>query len=57
MERIADDGDGFATYVDSEDEARRLFAGDLAVAAATVALDTRVRVRRAPTDRTPAGCR
>lgn len=48
MERIADDGDGFATYVDSEVEARRLFADELAVIAETVALDTKVQVHFDP---------
>ncbi len=48
MERLADDGDGFATYVDSLEEAQRVFAEELAVTAATVALDAKVQVRFDP---------
>lgn len=49
MERLANDGDGFATYVDSLDEAQRVFTEELAVAAETVALDAKVQVRFDPT--------
>jgi len=44
MEQLADDGDGFALYVDSMEEAQRRFVEDLAVAAEPVAVDTKVQV-------------
>ena len=44
MEQLANQGDGFYAYVDTRDEARRLFAEDLAATAATVAIDGRIQI-------------
>jgi Ca-activated chloride channel family protein len=44
MEQLADDGDGMYAYVDSIDEARRLFVDDLNATLVTVALDAKVQV-------------
>jgi Ca-activated chloride channel family protein len=44
LERLADDGDGFYAYVNSRDEARRLFSEDLTGTLQSVALDARAQV-------------
>jgi Ca-activated chloride channel homolog len=44
LEQLADDGDGFYAYVDTLDEARRLFVDDLTGTLQSVALDARVQV-------------
>jgi Ca-activated chloride channel family protein len=44
MEQLADDGDGFYTYVDTIDEAERLFVDELTSTLVTVALDAKVQV-------------
>ena len=44
LERLADDGDGFYAYVNSRDEARRLFSDDLTGTLQAVALDARAQV-------------
>lgn len=44
MEQLADNGDGFYAYVDTIDEAQRLFVDDLAGTLTTVALDAKVQV-------------
>ena len=44
LERLADDGDGFYAYVDTPEEARRLFTEDLTGTLQTVALDARAQV-------------
>jgi Ca-activated chloride channel family protein len=44
LEQLADQGDGFYAYVNSPDEARRLFSEDLIGTLQTVALDTRAQV-------------
>lgn len=44
LEQLADDGDGFYAYVNTIDEARRLFIEDLTSTLQTVALDARVQV-------------
>jgi Ca-activated chloride channel family protein len=44
LERLADQGDGFYAYVDTPDEARRLFGEDLTGTLQTVALDARAQV-------------
>lgn len=44
MEQLADDGDGFYAYVDTIDEARRLFVEELTSTLVTVALDAKVQV-------------
>jgi Ca-activated chloride channel homolog len=44
LEQLADQGDGFYAYVDTIDEARRLFADDLTSTLDTVALDAKVQV-------------
>ena len=48
LERLADDGDGFYAYVDTLDEAQRLFVDDLTGTLLTVALDARVQVEFDP---------
>jgi Ca-activated chloride channel family protein len=48
LEQLADDGDGFYAYVDTLDEAQRLFVDDLTGTLLTVALDTRVQVEFDP---------
>lgn len=44
MEQLADDGDGFYAYVDTIDEAHRLFVDELTSTLVTVALDAKVQV-------------
>ena len=44
MEQLADDGDGMYAYVDSVDEAQRLFVDELNATLVTVALDAKVQV-------------
>jgi Ca-activated chloride channel family protein len=44
LEQLADRGDGFYAYVNSLDEARRLFREDLVGTLQTVALDAKVQV-------------
>ena len=48
MERLADQGDGFYAYVDTIDEARRLFVDDLTSTIDSVALDAKVQVEFDP---------
>ncbi len=48
LEQLADEGDGFYAYVDTIDEARRLFVEDLTGTLHTVALDARVQVEFHP---------
>ncbi|HET7169354.1 MAG TPA: von Willebrand factor type A domain-containing protein [Candidatus Limnocylindrales bacterium] len=48
LERLADQGDGFYAYVNSLDEARRLFTEDLTGTLQTVALDARAQVEFEP---------
>jgi len=44
MEQLANRGDGFYAYVDTRDEAERLFEDDLAATAETIARDARIQV-------------
>ncbi len=44
MEQVADDGDGFYAYVDTNDEAQRLFGDELTSTLVTVAEDARAQV-------------
>ena len=44
MERVADDGDGFYAYVDTDEEAQRLFGDELTSTLVTVAEDARAQV-------------
>ncbi len=44
LEQLADQGDGFYAYVDTLEEARRLFVDDLTSTLDTVALDAKVQV-------------
>ncbi len=48
LEKLADDGDGFYAYVDTLDEARRLFVDDLTGTLQSVALDARAQVEFDP---------
>jgi Ca-activated chloride channel family protein len=48
MEQLADDGDGFYAYVDTLDEAERLFVDDLTGTLQTVARDARIQVEFDP---------
>ncbi|MGI9529943.1 MAG: YfbK domain-containing protein [Acidimicrobiia bacterium] len=48
MEQLADNGDGFYAYVDTLDEADRLFVDDLIGTLQTVAMDGRVQVEFDP---------
>jgi Ca-activated chloride channel family protein len=48
MEQLADDGDGFYSYVDTIDEAQRLFVDELTSTLVTVALDAKVQVAWEP---------
>jgi Ca-activated chloride channel family protein len=43
MERLADDGDGFYAYVDTNKEAERLFVDDLTGTLQTIAMDAKVQ--------------
>jgi Ca-activated chloride channel family protein len=49
MEQLADDGDGFYSYVDTIDEAQRLFVDELTSTLVTVALDAKIQVAWEPT--------
>ena len=44
MEQLANDGDGFYAYVDTIDEAERVFVDDLTSTLQTIALDSKVQV-------------
>jgi Ca-activated chloride channel family protein len=44
MEQLADQGDGFYAYVDTEDEAERLFQDELTSTLLTVAKDAKIQV-------------
>jgi Ca-activated chloride channel family protein len=44
LEQLADQGDGFYAYVDTLDEARRIFVDELTSTLATVALDAKAQV-------------
>jgi Ca-activated chloride channel family protein len=44
MEQLANDGDGFYAYVDTEAEAQELFADDLVSTLLTVAFDAKIQV-------------
>jgi Ca-activated chloride channel family protein len=44
MEQLADDGDGFYAYVDTQAEAERLFGDDLVSTLLTVAIDGKIQV-------------
>lgn len=44
MEQLADQGDGFYAYVDTIDEAERLFAEDLTSTLITAAIDAKIQV-------------
>jgi Ca-activated chloride channel family protein len=48
MEQLADQGDGFYAYVDTEDEADRLFRDELTSTLLTVAKDAKVQVEFDP---------
>jgi Ca-activated chloride channel family protein len=48
MEQLADDGDGFYAYVDTLDEAQRLFVYDLPATLQTIARDARIQVEFSP---------
>lgn len=48
LERLADDGNGFYAYVDTIEEAERLFVDDLTGTLQTVALDARIQVEFDP---------
>ena len=48
LEQLADQGDGFYAYVNTPDEARRLFTDDLTGTLQTVALDARAQVEFDP---------
>ena len=44
MEQLADNGDGFYAYIDTEDEAERLFGDELTSTLITAALDAKIQV-------------
>jgi Ca-activated chloride channel family protein len=48
MERLANDGDGFYAYVDTIDEAERLFGTQLTSTLVTIALDAKIQVEFDP---------
>ncbi len=48
MEQLANKGDGFYAYVDSIDEARKLFVDDLTGTLETIAMDAKVQVEFDP---------
>jgi len=48
MEQLADNGDGFYAYVDSADEAERLFEDDLTSTLVTAAIDAKIQVEFDP---------
>lgn len=45
MEQLADQGDGFYAYIDTEDEAERLFEDELTSTLLTVAKDAKIQVQ------------
>ncbi|MEO0492505.1 MAG: von Willebrand factor type A domain-containing protein [Actinomycetota bacterium] len=45
MEQLADRGDGFYAYVDTRDEAERLFEDELIATLAPVAIDARIQIQ------------
>ena len=51
MEQLADQGDGFYAYVDTEDEAERLFEDELTSTLLTIAKDAKIQVEFDPDDR------
>ena len=44
LEQLADQGDGFYAYVDTEDEAERLFEDNLTATLVTLAIDAKIQV-------------
>ncbi len=48
MEQLADQGDGFYAYVDTEDEAERLFQDELTSTLLTIAKDAKIQVEFDP---------
>ena len=44
MEQLADQGDGFYAYVDTEDEAERLFEDELTATLLTIAKDAKIQI-------------
>jgi Ca-activated chloride channel homolog len=48
MEQLADQGDGFYAYVDTDEQARRLFVHDLTGTLQTIALDAKIQVEFNP---------
>ncbi|MFK8024552.1 MAG: von Willebrand factor type A domain-containing protein [Ilumatobacter sp.] len=48
MEQLADNGDGFYAYVDTRDEAERLFEDELTSTLLTIAKDAKIQVEFAP---------
>lgn len=48
MEQLADDGDGFYAYVDTPEEAEKLFVHDLTGTLQAIAMDTKVQVEFNP---------
>ncbi len=48
MEQLADQGDGFYAYIDTEDEAERLFEDELTSTLLTVAKDAKIQVKFDP---------
>ena len=44
MEQLADNGDGFYAYIDTEDEAERLFEDELTSTLITAAIDAKIQV-------------
>src|SRR4029079_8340320 len=48
LERLADQGDGFYAYINTLDEARRLFTEELTATLETVALDAKAHVAFEP---------
>ncbi len=48
MEQLADQGDGFYAYVDTEDEAERLFEDELTSTLLTIAKDAKIQVEFDP---------
>ena len=48
MEQLADQGDGFYAYVDTLDEAERLFVDELTPTCMTIAKDAKVQVEFEP---------
>lgn len=44
LEQLADQGDGFYAYVDTKDEAERLFEDDLTATLVTLAIDAKIQV-------------